>query len=68
MFDIVEWTMINQTGTVERQYTKLFNVSSLAMFVNPSDDFASYLICDYLDYRYLRKDVFVTKGKIFIVM
>ena len=66
MLDIVEWIMINQTGTVERQYTNVLNISSLAMFINPSNDFMSYLRCRYSDHRYLYKDVFITKGKIVI--
>jgi len=62
MFDIVEWIVINQTGTVERQYTNTFNISSTALFINSSDDFISYLRCDYSHHRSLHKDVFIAKG------
>ena len=62
MFDVVEWIMINQTGTVETQFTDTSNVSSSVKFINPSDNFALYLRCDYSHHRYLHEVVFITIG------
>ena len=66
MYDVVEWIMINQTGTVQRQITNTSNVSSTLTFTNPSDDFTSYMRC--ISNYILYKDVFVTKGNSHLIM
>jgi len=67
MFDVVEWIMINQTGTVQKQFTNTTNVSSSVTFTKPSDNFTLYLRCDYSHHRYLHEIVFVTVGKFIIL-
>ena len=61
MFDVVKWTMINQTGTAQRQFANTSNVSSTLTFTNPSDDFRSYMRC-ISNNGTVYKDVFIIKG------
>ena len=60
MFDVVEWIMINQTGTVQKHITNTSNVSSTLTFSNPSDDFTSQMRCTSNNIAHI--DVFITKG------
>jgi len=61
-FDIVEWVMINQNGTVQKQSTATSNVSSTLTFSNPSDDFISQMRC--ISNNILYRDVLVVKGTV----
>ena len=67
MSDVL-WVIINQTGTVEKHFTNISNVSSSVTFINPSNNFTSYLRCGFSHHSYLHKDVFITKGKIAILV
>jgi len=72
MFDIVEWEMINTTGTADIQFTSAANnISSSILLLNPSDDYTSIWRCTNSYSRYLYTDTSITTGmqfKLFIVV
>ena len=61
MFDVVEWIMINQTGTVQSLFSDRSNVSATITFKNASDNFTSYMRCSS-NSGYSIKEVYIIKG------
>ena len=61
--DSVEWIMINKTGTVERQDGVKCDVQSTVTFVDASDDFTSYMRCNFNNGS-AQKDVLAIKSNL----